>query len=182
MSAAFDQITRLTRDEFYRADMNGVDWDGYVAAYRRLLPGISNDRDFGNLLAELAGELNVSHTWGSGPALPAHAGRDCQPRRLLARATGAVELDALLAGGPLEQETDLAPGARLLAVNGTELHSLNELDALLNHQAGQRLALTVQPKGTRSPASWRSPPSTCSRSISCSSTAGLPSAAARWNS
>ncbi len=23
MSAAFDQITRLTRDEFYRADMNG---------------------------------------------------------------------------------------------------------------------------------------------------------------
>ncbi|MFB0586671.1 hypothetical protein, partial [Aeromonas salmonicida] len=61
-------ITRLTRDEFYRADMNGVDWDGYVAAYRRLLPGISNDRDFGNLLAELAGELNVSHTWGSGPA------------------------------------------------------------------------------------------------------------------
>ncbi|WP_323094393.1 S41 family peptidase [Aeromonas hydrophila] len=153
MSAAFDQITRLTRDEFYRADMNGVDWDGYVAAYRRLLPGINNDRDFGNLLAELAGELNVSHTWGSGPApslrMPdetASLGGYWRERQ------GAVELDALLAGGPLEQETDLAPGARLLAVNGTELHSLNELDALLNHQAGQRLALTVLPKGAKEPS------------------------------
>lgn len=152
MSAAFDQITRLTRDEFYRADMNGVDWDGYVAAYRRLLPGISNERDFGNLLAELAGELNVSHTWGSVPdssqRMPddtASLGGYWHERQ------GAVELTALLAGGPLEQETDLAPGARLLAVNGTELHSLNELDALLNHQAGQRLALTLLPKGAKEP-------------------------------
>ncbi|HDZ8831600.1 TPA: PD40 domain-containing protein, partial [Aeromonas dhakensis] len=152
MSAAFDQITRLTRDEFYRADMNGVDWDGYVAAYRRLLPGISNERDFGNLLAELAGELNVSHTWGSVPdssqRMPddtASLGGYWRERQ------GAVELAALLAGGPLEQETDLAPGARLLAINGTELHSLNELDALLNHQAGQRLALTLLPKGAKEP-------------------------------
>nr|WP_243887519.1 S41 family peptidase [Aeromonas dhakensis] len=152
MTAAFDQITRLTRDEFYRADMNGVDWDGYVAAYRRLLPGISNERDFGNLLAELAGELNVSHTWGSVPdsslRMPddtASLGGYWRERQ------GAVELTALLAGGPLEQETDLAPGARLLAINGTELHSLNELDALLNHQAGQRLALTLLPKGAKEP-------------------------------
>ncbi|HDZ8929778.1 TPA: PD40 domain-containing protein, partial [Aeromonas dhakensis] len=152
MSAAFDQITRLTRDEFYRADMNGVDWDGYVAAYRRLLPGISNERDFGNLLAELAGELNVSHTWGSVPdssqRMPddtASLGGYWRERQ------GAVELAALLAGGPLEQETDLAPGARLLAINGTELHSLNELDALLNHQAGQRLALTLLPRGAKEP-------------------------------
>ncbi|MCJ2366266.1 S41 family peptidase, partial [Aeromonas dhakensis] len=152
MNAAFDQITRLTRDEFYRADMNGVDWDGYVAAYRRLLPGISNERDFGNLLAELAGELNVSHTWGSVPdssqRMPddtASLGGYWRERQ------GAVELAALLAGGPLEQETDLAPGARLLAINGTELHSLNELDALLNHQAGQRLALTLLPKGAKEP-------------------------------
>ncbi|ELM3752664.1 PD40 domain-containing protein, partial [Aeromonas dhakensis] len=152
MTAAFDQITRLTRDEFYRADMNGVDWDGYVAAYRRLLPGISNERDFGNLLAELAGELNVSHTWGSVPdsslRMPddtASLGGYWRERQ------GAVELAALLAGGPLEQETDLAPGARLLAINGTELHSLNELDALLNHQAGQRLALTLLPKGAKEP-------------------------------
>ncbi|HDZ8835080.1 TPA: PD40 domain-containing protein, partial [Aeromonas dhakensis] len=152
MTAAFDQITRLTRDEFYQADMNGVDWDGYVAAYRRLLPGISNERDFGNLLAELAGELNVSHTWGSVPdssqRMPddtASLGGYWRERQ------GAVELAALLAGGPLEQETDLAPGARLLAINGTELHSLNELDALLNHQAGQRLALTLLPKGAKEP-------------------------------
>ncbi len=152
MTAAFDQITRLTRDEFYRADMNGMDWDGYVAAYRRLLPGISNERDFGNLLAELAGELNVSHTWGSVPdssqRMPddtASLGGYWRERQ------GAVELAALLAGGPLEQETDLAPGAHLLAINGTELHSLNELDALLNHQAGQRLALTLLPKGAKEP-------------------------------
>ncbi|HGY1011916.1 TPA: S41 family peptidase [Aeromonas salmonicida subsp. smithia] len=152
MTAAYDQITRLTRDEFYRADMNGVDWDGYVAAYRRQLAGINNGRDFGHLLAELAGELNVSHTWGVGPASsPRMPDNTASLGGYWQDGKTGVELVALLAGGPLEQETDLTPGARLLAINGTEVPDLNALDARLNHQADQRLALTLQPKGSKAP-------------------------------
>ena len=41
-----------------------VDWDKYVENYRRFLPHINNNRDFANLLSELLGELNVSHSGG----------------------------------------------------------------------------------------------------------------------
>ncbi|WP_242397515.1 PDZ domain-containing protein [Aeromonas salmonicida] len=93
-----------------------------------------------------------------------------------------VELVALLAGGPLEQETDLTPGARLLAINGTEVPDLNALDAQLNHQADQRLALTLLPRGARRRCSSTSPPWICSRSTSCNWMAGSPSAVPGWRS
>lgn len=144
MAAAFDQITRLTRDEFYRDDMNGVDWDSYVTAYRRQLPGIGNARDFGNLLAELAGELNVSHTWGNGPAFfPRMADQTASLGGYWQDGEQGVTLIALLAGGPLDQESDIAPGTRLLAINGHTINTRTELDEALNQQAGNRLALTV---------------------------------------
>ncbi|MCV5360010.1 hypothetical protein OFM87_30085, partial [Escherichia coli] len=82
--------------------MNGVNWDSYVAAYRRLLPGIGNPRDFGNLLAELAGELNVSHTWGSGPApFPRMADETASLGGYWQDGEQGVMLTALLSGGPL---------------------------------------------------------------------------------
>ena len=150
MTAAFDQIARLTRDEFYLDDMNGVDWESYVAAYRRLLPGIGNPRDFGNLLAELAGELNVSHTWGSGPApFPRMADETASLGGYWQDGEQGVMLTALLSGGPLDQESDIAPGARLLAINGSPIANLAELDRALNHQAGARLALTFQQEGNK---------------------------------
>ena len=152
MEAAFDQITRLTRDEFYRNDMNGVEWNGYVTTYRRLLPGISNERDLGILLAELAGELNVSHTWGYGPApFPRMASETASLGGYWQDGRQGVILTELLAGGPLDQESDITPGARLLAINGVAVANLNELDLALNHQAGSRLALTFQQAGSKQP-------------------------------
>ncbi|WP_050514276.1 S41 family peptidase [Aeromonas finlandensis] len=152
MAASFDQIARLTRDEFYQDNMNGVDWNSYVNAYRRLLPGIGNPRDFGNLLAELAGELNVSHTWGNGPApFPRMADNTASLGGYWRDGKQGVELVALLAGGPLEQESDIKAGARLLAINGVEIANLSALDQALNHQAGARLALTFQQAGNPTP-------------------------------
>lgn len=147
LRAAFDQIARLTRDKFYRTDMNGVDWDHYVATYRRLLPSINNGRDLGNLLAELAGELNVSHTWGVGPGpFPRMADETASLGGYWQESDQGVTLTALLAGGPLEQESCITAGARLLTINGAPITNLNELDRVLNHQAGTRLSLTFQQK------------------------------------
>ncbi|WP_412674605.1 S41 family peptidase [Aeromonas australiensis] len=153
MTAAFDQIARLTRDEFYLDDMNGVDWDSYVTAYRRQLPGIGNPRDLGNLLAELAGELNVSHTWGSGPApFPRMADQSASLGGYWQDGEQGVMLTALLSGGPLDQESDIAPGARLLAINGQAITTQAELDQALNRQAGNRLALTMLPPHSDTPS------------------------------
>lgn len=44
--------------------MHGVDWDAMTATYRKFLPHINNNYDYAEMLSELLGELNVSHTGG----------------------------------------------------------------------------------------------------------------------
>lgn len=58
----FDHICSLVKDKFYVKDLHGVDWDFYCTEYRKFLPHITNNIDFADLLSELLGELNASHT------------------------------------------------------------------------------------------------------------------------
>jgi len=61
----FDHAWRQTLEKFYVEDMHGVDWEFYKKAYKKFLPHINNNFDFAEVLSELLGELNASHT-GSG--------------------------------------------------------------------------------------------------------------------
>ncbi len=69
----FDHAWQQVKDKFYKEDIHGIDWEDYRDAYRRFLPSINNNYDFQELLSEMLGELNGSHTgaryYASGPAL-----------------------------------------------------------------------------------------------------------------
>ena len=69
----FDHAWQQVKDKFYKEDIHGIDWESYRDAYRRFLPSINNNYDFQELLSEMLGELNGSHTgaryYASGPAL-----------------------------------------------------------------------------------------------------------------
>jgi len=58
----FDHSWRQFKDKFYVEDMHGIDWDYYYGAYRKFLPYISNNYDFAEMLSEMLGEMNASHT------------------------------------------------------------------------------------------------------------------------
>ena len=58
----FDHAWQQVKDKFYKDDIHGIDWEGYRDAYRRFLPSINNNYDFQELLSEMLGELNGSHT------------------------------------------------------------------------------------------------------------------------
>ncbi len=61
----FNHVWRLTRAKFYDPKMHGVDWAGYRKAYARFLPHIHTWRDFAEMLSEMVGEVNASHTGSS---------------------------------------------------------------------------------------------------------------------
>ncbi len=61
-SYIFDHSWRQFKEKFYVEDMQGVDWDFYYAAYKRFLPYINNNYDFAEMLSEMLGEMNASHT------------------------------------------------------------------------------------------------------------------------
>jgi len=61
----FEHAWRQVKKKFYVENLHGVDWDFYKTEYQRFLPYINNNYDFSEMLSELLGELNASHT-GSG--------------------------------------------------------------------------------------------------------------------
>ncbi|GAA1844803.1 PDZ domain-containing protein [Microlunatus capsulatus] len=65
----FDENGRLMRDHYWRADLDGVDWDAVLARYRPLVSRLAGHDDLVDLLWETVGELNTSHAYVN-PASP----------------------------------------------------------------------------------------------------------------
>ncbi|MRT94213.1 S41 family peptidase [Ancylomarina sp. 16SWW S1-10-2] len=141
----FEHVWRQTKDKFYRADMNGVDWDAYKVEYKRFLPYINNSYDFAELLSELLGELNASHT-GSG-ARVRHANAD-------ATAVLGVFFDNNYQGNglriaeivdksPLKKAKSKATIACILEkIDGVEITKGMDYYPLLNHKKGKNTLLS----------------------------------------
>lgn len=58
----FEHAWRQVVKKFYREDLHDVRWDFYKKEYQKFLPHINNGYDFSEMLSELLGELNASHT------------------------------------------------------------------------------------------------------------------------
>ena len=53
---------KQVKEKFYDEKIHGIDWDGYYENYKQFLPYIDNNYDYRELLSEMLGELNASHT------------------------------------------------------------------------------------------------------------------------
>jgi C-terminal processing protease CtpA/Prc len=58
----FGHAWRQVQKKFYVADLHGVDWNYYKKEYSKFLPHVSNNWEFSEMLSEMLGELNASHT------------------------------------------------------------------------------------------------------------------------
>jgi C-terminal processing protease CtpA/Prc len=123
-----------------------VDWAFYKQAYARFLPYVDTNRDFAELLSEMLGELNASHT-GSG----------YRPRRNHADETASlgffadpgwsedgIRIAEILDRSPLQQAgTKIANGTVIEAINGTSIAAGENWYPLLNHEAGEPVRLSL---------------------------------------
>lgn len=78
----YDETGRLMRDNFWRPDLGGVDWEGVLDRYRPVLERVATHDDLVDLLWEVQGELGTSHAYvtraAAGAAATGH--RDCSGR------------------------------------------------------------------------------------------------------
>ncbi len=58
----FEHIWRQVREKFYVKDLHNVRWDFYKTEYAKLLADANNNYDFADMMSEMLGELNASHT------------------------------------------------------------------------------------------------------------------------
>ncbi|RJN32360.1 S41 family peptidase [Nesterenkonia natronophila] len=59
----FEEACRLMTQQFWRADMDGVDWESVVGRYRPLVDKARTKDDVVDILWETVGELNTSHAY-----------------------------------------------------------------------------------------------------------------------
>ncbi len=140
--AMFDYVAVEEGKRFYTPDMHGVDWPAMTAAYRRFLPHINNNYDFAEMLSELLGELNVSHTGGRYRPWPdANADRTANLGLLydLAYSGDGLKVDEVIADGPFDKASSkMAPGAVITAINGTAVTPATDPAALRTDRAWRK--------------------------------------------
>lgn len=140
----YDHIWRQVNDKFYRTDIHGVDWEGYRDIYAKFLPYINNEYDFQDMLSELLGELNASHTGARyRPSAPT------QTAELGAFFDDSYEGDGLkikevVYGGPLSiRKTGIKAGDIIERIDGIAIKQGEDYFPLLEGKANKPVRLTV---------------------------------------
>jgi len=146
-TAMFDHMWRQMKEKFYKTDLHGVDWDFYGAAYRRFLPFITHSADFAELVSEMLGELNASHT-GCRYRPPSQGAVDQTASLGLFEDHGhtgpGLKVAEILLGGPLDKaELKIRAGHVIEKIDGQPLRPEEDWTRLLNRKAGQPTLLSV---------------------------------------
>ncbi|MEU6817005.1 S41 family peptidase [Streptomyces sp. NPDC046860] len=157
----YDETGRLMRDNFWRPDLGGVDWDGVLDRYRPVLDRLATHDDLVDLLWEVHGELGTSHAY----VIPGGAWSDGAPQGLLGadisrHEDGGWRIDRVLpseTSDPRARSPLAAPGVAvragdtLLAVGGHPVDPVTGPGPLLLGTAGKPVELTVAPAGGGEP-------------------------------
>lgn len=142
----FDHVWRQVADKFYDPKMQGVDWEYYRKVYEKFLPYINNNFDFAEMLSEMLGELNASHTgcryYAGGASLstaalgaffdPNYEGDGLKIQEVIKRGPFAVKKNEVTAGCIIEK------------IDGEAIKAGKDYNALLDGKAGKNVRLTIK--------------------------------------
>ena len=136
----FDHAWRQTREKFYLEDLHGVDWDFYKSEYSKFLPYINNNEDFGELLSEMLGELNASHT-GARAFTPKSNGDKTGSLGIYPDYTykgKGVKVSEIMVKSPfVKDETKAENGMVITKINSSTIETLSDFYKALNNTQNQ---------------------------------------------
>jgi C-terminal processing protease CtpA/Prc len=147
----FDHVWKQVNEKFYVSDIHGIDWAYYRDTYRKFLPHINNNFDFQEMLSEMLGELNGSHT-----------GARYQYRSGFNMGTlGAfydneykgdgLKIKEIIKGGTLYvADPEIKEGDIITAINGVEIKAGSNWHELLRMKGGKKILISVK-KGGKKP-------------------------------
>ncbi|HVO89865.1 MAG TPA: S41 family peptidase, partial [Casimicrobiaceae bacterium] len=149
------EVWRMQRDHFWVHTMSGVDWDAVYEQYRPLLDRVATRAELSDLIWEMQGELGTSHAYEMGgdhrKPPPVALGCLAAELRYVDDASG-YEIVASVRGDPWDAGADsplnaigveARRGERIIAVNGQRVSRERPPQALLVHQAGTKVELTL---------------------------------------
>ncbi|MEU6574053.1 PDZ domain-containing protein [Streptomyces sp. NPDC046805] len=153
----YDEAGRIMRDQFWRPDLGGVDWDGVLDRYRPVLARVATHDDLVDLLWEVQGELGTSHAYVQprgpygdgarqgllGADISRHPDGSWRIERILPSETSDPNARAPLAAPGVA----VRAGDAIVAVAGHPVDPVTGPGPLLVGTAGKPVELTVSPAG-----------------------------------
>ena len=141
----FNHVWQQVKDKFYVEDIHGVDWEGYRENYKRFLPYINNNYDFRDLLSEMLGELNGSHTGArynpGGPILQTAA------LGLFLDETyqgDGLRIEEVIKRGPFDvKNTGVTAGCIIEEIDGNSIAAGEDYNWILDGKAGKPIRVKV---------------------------------------
>ena len=147
----FEHAWQQVKDKFYMKDLHGVDWNGYKKVYEKFLPYINNNYDFAEMLSELLGELNASHTGarysGRGGAMPTASLGVFYDETYKG---DGLKIKEIPAKSPFAQiKTKVTEGCIIEQIDGREVKKGEDYFPLLEGKVGRKIRLAVYNPDTK---------------------------------
>lgn len=143
----FEHCWKQVNEKFYDPSIHGIDWKGFHDNYVQFLPYINNNFDFQEMLSEMLGELNGSHT----------GARYRRPAELATGHIGVLfdmsysgeglRIAELLPGGMLGTAApEVKAGDVIKAINGQTVAAGTAWYDAFARKSGKVVTLTIQRK------------------------------------
>ena len=162
----FREVWRLQQEQFWTADLSGVDWQRVFERYRPLVDRIGCRSEFSDLVWEMQGELGTSHAYEGGgdyreaPYCPmGFLGADF----VYDPAANAYRVEQIIQGDPWSDQSsplsqlgaNIQVGDLLLAIDGQRLGRYCAPQELLVNRAQCEVALTFAARDATNPPANR---------------------------
>jgi tricorn protease len=155
----FDDAWRTMKYRFYDAKMHGMNWDAMRAKYQPLVEYVGDRQELLNIINEMIGELNASHTGAAPPpggsqpgaAQTGHLGLELAADA----AAGRYRVTHIYEDGPADKDwVKVAVGDYLIAIDGKPVRAGDEYWEHLNYRLNRKVAVTFNNKASEEGA-WR---------------------------
>ena len=155
----FGDAWRTMKYRFYDPAMHGMDWDAAKAKYEPLVADVGDRQELLNIINEMIGELNASHTGaapppggrGAGGVSTGHLGVELEPDS----AAGRYRVSYVYEDGPADKDwVKVKVGDYLIAIGGKQVKAGDEYWQLLNDRLNRKVEVTFNNKPSEDGA-WR---------------------------
>lgn len=149
----FDDGWRTMKYRFYDPQMHGFNWDAARAKYRPLVDFVGDRQELLNIINEMIGELNASHTGaappprgpGAGGISTGNLGLELQSDTT----AGRYRVTYIYEDGPADKDwVRVKVGDYLLAINGKPVKAGDDYWELLNNRLNRKVDVTFNSKPT----------------------------------
>ena len=150
----FDDAWRCMKYRFYDPKLHGTDWDAMRAKYKPLVAFVADRHELMNVINEMIGELNASHTGASAgrDRVPQAAGTPVMTRHLgldlkADEASGRYKVTHVYEDGPADKDwLKIEKGNYLIAIDGKPVKAGDDYDTFLGRRLNRKVELTLNDK------------------------------------